>query len=249
LNTIRKTHCLKGSRGNVSRFANVLVDLDGTVTDPFEGVADCVEYAMKCMGHTPPFEDVLRGYIGRPLRQTFGGLLATHDASRIEEAMCFYRERFSVLGLFENRVYPGLPELLADLKTAGCRLFLATAKPCFYAQQIIHHFELTKYFVRVYGSDLYGGLENKGDLVRFLLHSERMEAGDTAMVGDRAQDMLAAKAHSVCAVGVTWGYGSQEELEDAGADVTCNSPGEVLRFITETAKPAPVGLAGSAGLK
>jgi phosphoglycolate phosphatase len=184
------------------------------------------------MGLEPPPEDDLRGAIGPPLRQTFGRLLATDDASRIEEAMRLYRERFSVAGLFENRVYPGLPDMLANLGKAGCRLFVATSKPSVYAQQIVHHFDLAKYFVGVYGSELDGARENKGDLLRFLLEEECLGTNSTAMVGDRGHDMLAAKAHSLCAVGVTWGYGSPNELNDAGADVVCNHPTEVGSFLT-----------------
>ena len=130
----------------MSRFINVLLDLDGTLTDPFEGIAGCIQHAMNCMGLAPLPEDELKGVIGPPLRQGFSKFLATQDTSRIENAMRFYRERYSVTGLFENRVYPGVPEMLAKLNAAGCRLFVATSKPSAFARRIIQHFDLERYF-------------------------------------------------------------------------------------------------------
>ncbi len=217
----------------MGRFSDVLFDLDGTVTDPFDGIARCIRHAMKRMGFESPSGDEMRRAIGPPLRQTFGRLLASAEASRIEDAMRLYRERYSVSGLLENEVYPGLTDLLANLNCAGCRLFLATSKPSVYAQRIVDHFGLGKYFAGVYGSELDGRLENKGDLLRFVLDKECLKADVTAMVGDRGQDMLAAKAHGLCAVGVTWGYGPRNELKAAGADVMCSSPTEVFQFLTE----------------
>lgn len=216
------------------RFTNVLMDLDGTLTDPFQGIAACIRYAMDGMGLESPSEDVLRAAIGPPLRQTFGNLLTTRDARRIDEALRLYRERYSVTGLLENRAYPGVAELLANLNTVGCRLFVATSKPYVYAKKIVDHFELTKYFVAVYGSDFDGRLENKADLIRHVLDAEHLDSRNAVMVGDRSHDMVGAKAHGVCTIGVSWGYGSRKELEDAGADVICSSPTEVFRFLTET---------------
>ena len=218
----------------MARFTNVLLDLDGTLTDPFEGIAACIRYAMNGLDLEPPSDDDVRRAIGPPLRQTFSNLLATREANRIEEALRLYRERFSVTGLLENRVYPGLPEMLANLSMVGYRLFVATSKPSAYAQKIADHFGLTKYFVAVYGSDFDGRLENKADLIHHLLDSEHLVARDSVMVGDRSHDILGAKAHGVSAIGVTWGYGSRKELEDAGADVICSIPTEVCRFLTES---------------
>jgi len=218
----------------VSRFANVLLDLDGTLTDPFEGIAASIRHAMKCMGLGSPSENDLKGAIGPPLRKGFSKFLATQDASRIENAMRFYRERYSVSGLFENRVYPGVPQMLTQLNAAGCRLFVATSKPAVFAQRVIQHFDMEQYFVRVYGSELDGRLDNKVALLALVLDREALDPRKTAMVGDRAQDALAAKAHNLCAVGITWGYGSQNELQEAGADVLCNTPSEVVRSLIES---------------
>ena len=149
----------------MKRSANVLVDLDGTLTDPFEGIAGCIRHAMRSMELEAPQEDELRGAIGPPLRQSFARLLARHGAEgRVEEAMRSYRERFSSVGLLENRVYPGVLEMLGELNAAGCRLFIATSKPTVFARRIVDHFGLSGYFAGVYGSELDGRLENKGDL-------------------------------------------------------------------------------------
>lgn len=218
------------------RFKNVLLDLDGTLTDPFDGIAECIRHAMKSLGLALPAEDDLRSAVGPPLRQSFGRFLDTRDAGRIEEALRLYRERFAVSGLYENRVYAGVPEMLAELNAAGCSLFVATSKPDIFAQRIIKHFGLAKYFAGIYGSQLNGVHDNKSDLLRFLLDTERLEARQTAMVGDRSHDMAPAKELGLCAVGAAWGYGSRSELKQAGADVICEQPSEVVRFVMEAAK-------------
>jgi len=222
--------CGRLGRSDLSRFGNVLVDLDGTLTDPFEGIAGCIRHAMRCMELSEPQEDELRGAIGPPLRPSFARLLAQHGAEeRVEEAIRFYRERFSTVGLLENRVYPGVPEMLGELNNARCRLFVATSKPTVFAQRIVDHFGLAEYFAGLYGSELDGRLDNKAELIRFVLEQEGIAAHDAAMIGDRNHDVVGAKANGVCAIGVTWGFGSSEELE--AADVRCDSPREVVRFL------------------
>ena len=215
------------------RFANVLFDLDGTLTDPFEGIAASICHAMKSLGHEPPSESELRRAIGPPLRQSLGKFLNTDDAVRTAEALRLYRECYSVTGLFENRVYPGVPEMLGSLKSAGLRLFVATSKPAPFARRIIDRFEMARYFDGVYGAGLDGALENKRDLLRFLLDSEGLDSTGTLMVGDRSHDIVGATANAVRAVGVTWGYGSREELQKSGADLVCEQPEEVARFLKE----------------
>lgn len=214
------------------RFNNVLLDLDGTLTDPFEGIAECIRYAVRNLGLVLPSDEDLRAAVGPPIRRSLGRFLGTEDAERIDEAMRLYRERFSTVGLYENRVYAGIPEMLAQMNAAGCSLFLATSKAGIFAQRILDHFALAKYFVGVYGSSLDGAYENKADLLGLILEAERVDARRTAMVGDRSHDATAAKKHGLCAVGTAWGYGSLQELEQAGADVICNVPSDVVRFLT-----------------
>ena len=216
------------------RFANVLLDLDGTLTDPFDGIAASICYAMERMGFESPGDEELCAAIGPPLRQSFGRFLKTDDAERIAEALRLYRERYSTTGLFENHVYAGVPEMLGCLNGAGCRLFVATSKPRVFAQKIVEHFDLAQHFAGVYGSELDGRLDNKKDLIRSILVADDLSAEGAVMVGDRSHDVVGAKANAVSAVGVTWGFGSRGELETAGAEVICESPNEVVRFLIES---------------
>jgi phosphoglycolate phosphatase len=142
-----------------------------------------------------------------------------------------YRERFSTIGLFENSVYAGVPEMLSGLRGMSLDLFVATSKPEVYARRIVEHFSFDSYFTDVRGNELGGRLDNKADLLHELLESHGLSPDEAVMVGDRKHDVLAARAHGIRSVGVTWGYGSLEELQDAGADIICNSPMEVLEHI------------------
>lgn len=206
----------------------VLFDLDGTLTEPFEGITRSIQYALTQLGATIPTQTELAYYIGPPLRQTFALLLDTSDAQVIEEAMRLYRVRFGDVGLFENTLYDGIVDLLASLQRASVPLFVVTAKPRIYAVRIIEHFGLAQYFTGIYGAELDGRFDNKADLVEHLLEQERLLAAATVMVGDRREDVIAAKTHGVGTIGVTYGYGSSQELREAGADSICGSPQELL---------------------
>ncbi|HEX6186455.1 MAG TPA: HAD hydrolase-like protein [Pyrinomonadaceae bacterium] len=214
---------------------HVLLDLDGTLTNPRLGITRCMRYALECLSVACPSDDVLASFIGPPLRGTFAALLGTPDRERIEEAMARYRERFADTGLFENEVYGGIPELLARATEAGARLFVATSKPAVYAERILTHFSLRPHFAGVYGSELGGRFENKTDLLEHLLGAERIAANEAVMVGDRAADVFAAQANGVRSIGVLWGYGSERELVEAGADSLCPDPGALTRMLSEFA--------------
>jgi phosphoglycolate phosphatase len=208
----------------------VLLDLDGTLTDPFEGITRCHQHALQRMGVTPvPAQRDLARFIGPPLREAFASLLgpaAGRDA--IERAVSFYRERFSSIGLFENVVYDGIEPMLADLVAAGCTLFVATSKLTPFAERILRHFELRRFFAGVYGADPDGRFDDKRELVCDLLDREKLAPATTVMVGDREHDVRAAKHNGLRSVGVTWGYGTIAELVAAGADCVCAHPGEVV---------------------
>lgn len=210
---------------------NVLFDLDGTLTDPGEGITACFRYALERLGRpSPPAEELAR-YIGPPIRPAFGELLQSEDARLIEEAVVFYRERFAAVGLYENRVYDGVPEMLAGLRAAGRLLYVATSKPQPYAEEVLRHFSLDSYFEDVQGNELGGRLDDKVDLVRELLERRGLRADSSVMVGDRRHDVRAARENGLRSVGVTYGYGSEEELKDAGADHVVGGPGAVEALI------------------
>ena len=213
---------------------NVLFDLDGTLTDPVEGITRCICYALERMSVTPPCRADLLLHIGPPLRNTFSLILQTEDKPTVERAVQLYRERFAETGMFENEVYDGVPEMLAQLRASSRRLFLATSKMRAFTLRILDHFSLSAYFDGVYGSEPDGTLGEKADLIRHVLASEELRADETLMVGDRKYDIAGAKENGCLAAGVTYGYGSEEELTEAGADFLCHSPMDVAGLLLES---------------
>ena len=206
---------------------NILFDLDGTLTDPVKGITNCFRYALERLGGPVPGRAELLPHIGPPLRQTFSQILRTTDQALIERAVHLYRERFATVGMFENEVYAGVPEMLAALRATPRRLFVATSKVRAYTLRILDHFALSAYFDGVYGSEMDGRLGDKADLIRHILARESLAPGETLMVGDRKYDIAGARDNGCLAAGVTYGYGSEAELVAAGADYLCHSPDEV----------------------
>ena len=196
----------------------LLFDLDGTLTDNYSGIAASIRYSLARLDAPIPSDATLRSCVGPPLRETFARLLETGDATRIECAIGHYRERFADMGWQENVVYEGIVDLLALLaKQQRQRLFLCTAKPEIFARRIVDHFGFAPHFHAVYGADLAGVFDDKAKLLRRLLNDEGLDAGEAVMIGVRGNDVRAAHANDVCAVGVLWGYGSRQELIDADA--------------------------------
>jgi phosphoglycolate phosphatase len=210
----------------------VLFDLDGTLTDPQVGIVSSIQYALKKLGFIPPACDRLLWCIGPPLTESFAKIIETEDSERIAEAIGFYRERFATVGLFENLLYPDIIEVLHAIQTKGYRTYVATSKPQIYARQIIEHFEMTGLFDRVYGSELDGTRSNKGDLIQYILQTENLAIDRTVMIGDRSHDIIGAKRHGLDTIGVTYGYGTEAELIECGADAIAHSPIQILNLLT-----------------
>jgi phosphoglycolate phosphatase len=211
---------------------NVLFDLDGTLTDPRQGIVGCMRHALSVLREPIPAEGDLEKFIGPPLRDAFCELLATTpEDERIAAAVTAYRDRFSAEGMFENAVYEGIPQVLSALSSRNAQLFVATSKPHVYAKRILEHFELAQYFRGVYGSELDGRLSNKGELIGHVLAAASLRARDTVMVGDRLHDVMGALQNKVLPVGVLWGYGSREELTAAGAKQLFENPAELARLV------------------
>lgn len=214
----------------MSSFNTLLFDLDGTLTDPHEGITGSIRYAMTQM-QRPLSPDADLGWcIGPPLPDSFHHLLQTDDTAAVTQAIGFYRERFATAGLYENVLYPSIPEALATLQAAGKRLFVATSKPTVYAQKIVDHFGLSVYFEKVYGSELNGRLGQKSDLIAHILRQEGLAAVATMMIGDRRHDIKGALANGVQAIGVTYGYGTPQELQQAGAHRLIGQPADLTRL-------------------
>jgi phosphoglycolate phosphatase len=214
---------------------HVLFDLDGTLTDPGPGITGCIQHALASLGLRPPAASDLRHCIGPPLRESLAALLGPDGGTRVEEALRLYRARYAAEGLFENQVYPGIEAALAALSRQGHRLWVATSKPQVYALQIVEHFGLAPYFAGVHGSELGGAHADKGDLIAHILRTEGIAPEGAWMVGDRRHDVAGARRNRVSAVGVLWGYGSEEELRAAGAARIVTRPAELCALLGATA--------------
>ena len=213
---------------------NLLFDLDGTLTDSFPGITNCIAHALVALGKTSPPRESLRWCIGPPLRNSFQQLLASDGEKLAEEALALYRDRYGAIGLFENEVYEDIPETLDALIEDGHTLYVATAKPAVHAERIIDHFGLRHRFKAVYGADLDGHRSDKAVLISHVLQSESIAPSDTVMIGDRKHDILGAKANGLRAFGVLWGYGSQEELMASGAHACIAHPRDLVTVAFES---------------
>ncbi len=206
----------------------ILFDLDGTLTDPAEGITRSIQYALERLGYPVPPVSNLYSWIGPSLRESFAHYLHTDDPQKVEQAIMLYRERFARVGLFENMVYPGIPALLANLWNAGCRLLLATSKPQVYARRILEYFDLAIYFAGIGGATLDGRLHTKADVIATLLPQLRAdERSAIVMIGDREQDIIGARMHGIPAIAVSYGYGSMAELTACTPDCVVGSVAEL----------------------
>jgi phosphoglycolate phosphatase len=218
--------------------SNVLFDLDGTLTEPAEGITRCYQFALEGLGLQPLTREELLKFIGPPMRQNFRALLGMDDAGLVERAVALYRERYARSGWRENEVYPGVREMLAALTSGGLRLYVATSKTTHFAVRILEHFRVARFFVAVHGATPDGSLDDKALLVARLLEEEGLAPAASIMIGDREHDIHAARENGVRSVGVTYGYGSREELAAAGADFFCDSPTEIVTLVRRLNQPA-----------
>ena len=211
----------------------ILFDLDGTLTDPKQGITGCVQYALHKMGIEEPDPDKLTPFIGPPLLDSFHEFYGFNEEQGWQ-ATEYYRERFRVTGWCENEVYPGMDRLLADLKASGKKLAVASSKPQEFVEQILVHFELRPYFDVVVGSGMDGTRTKKEDVVEEALRQLMPEKYDAvAMVGDRKFDIEAAKTYHIGAVGVAYGYAAPGELDKAGADVIAETVEELGKILLQ----------------
>lgn len=201
---------------------NILFDLDGTLVDPKAGIVASIRYGLERLGDTPPPADELAWVIGPPLRQAFPMLgVAAND---VEKAVGYYREHYRDGAMYEAQVYAGIPEALDLLLSAGHRMFIATAKPHVFARPILQHFKLARRFIGIYGPELDGTRDDKGELIAHILTRERLKPHAALMVGDRRNDVLAATRNNLRTLGVSWGYAATGELADAGVTAVCATP-------------------------
>lgn len=208
---------------------NILIDLDGTLTDPKVGITTSARYGLNKIGHPIADEVNIDWIIGPPLQASLAKILnVAVDDVLAEQALMGYRERFAVTGLYENHVFDDVAETLKTLQQQGYRLFLATAKPEVYARQILEHFDLLQYFVHPYGSELNGERTNKAELIAYIIEKEQLNPEECLMVGDREHDIFGARHNGIETIAVEYGYGSDEELTAANPKARIESFAELL---------------------
>lgn len=208
----------------------IFFDLDGTLTDSGEGIINCATLALEHFGLPVPSREEMRVFVGPPLDQTF--IKYGVPAEKAQEAIEVFRSRYRTVGKFENFPYPGIREALQTLKEQGHRLFVATSKPEVLANEVLGHFALTEFFEQIAGATLDGSRSHKADVITYLL-SLTGDVGQTLMVGDTAFDVTGAAAHGIPTIGVSWGYGKVEDMENAGAKAIAHSMEELIFLLNQ----------------
>lgn len=209
----------------------LLFDLDGTLTDPGIGITNSVMYALRKFGIHVDNRESLYRFIGPPLKDSFGMVYGFSDAN-CDLAIQYYREYFSKQGMFENVVYEGIPSLLKQLKDNGKILIVATSKPEAFSIEILRHFCLFDYFDFVAGASFDESRSKKADVIRYALESCQIhEKSSAIMIGDRKHDIIGAIENGLDSLGVLYGYGSFEELKNAGASYLVDQPNGILQYV------------------
>lgn len=210
---------------------NLFFDLDGTISDPFEGIAKSINHALVRMGHGEEELDGLSKYIGPSLTFTFEELLGTDDEKSIADAIAFYRERYFAIGFKENELYNGINKLLEDFQRFGHSQFIVTSKRKDIAGSVIDYFGIGEFFDSIYGCGLR---VSKSELIGRILTERQIDPNETVMIGDRKFDIAAGLENGLKTIGVLWGYGSEEELRNAGATAVVRTIDELgNRFLPE----------------
>jgi len=208
--------------------ANILFDLDGTLTDSRTGILNTIRHALRLVDVEPPRDDEMLWCVGPPLGEVFARLLPGSETATIERAVSAYVERYDSIGHRENRVYAGVPAMLTTLG-ANRRLVLVTAKRQQIAERIIELFQLRPYFEGVFGSERSGRFADKRELVQYVIETLGLDRSETVIVGDRIHDIEAGRHNGLVTIGAAWGYGTAQEL--AGADHICESPLHVVPLL------------------
>lgn len=214
-------------------YKTFLFDLDGTLTDPKEGIVNSVLYALKKVGIEEVHISELDSFIGPPIQQSF---IERYNMSEgeVERAVFYFREYLKQRGLFENNVYEGILKLLQQLKSSGNRIFVATSKPTVFAKQVIEHFQLTNYFEDIIGSNLDGTRIKKEEIIAHILQThEELNKEEMIMIGDRKHDIIGANQNGIASIGVLYGYGCKKELTEVSATYIVKDVEELYHFCVE----------------
>ena len=219
----------------MNQYNILLFDLDGTLSDPKEGITKSVQYALQKLNVYEPDLDKLECFIGPPLQISFSEYYGFHE-EKTQTAINLYRERFKEKGMFENVLYPNIPSLLNSLKEQGYTLVLATSKPTIFAEEILKYFEIHHYFDCIVGSNLDGTRSSKTEIIQYILNTYKgHDSSEFIMIGDRKHDIIGANNSGIDSVGVIYGYGSLEEVKSSKPTYIADSV-EQLREIIISSK-------------
>jgi len=208
----------------------ILFDLDGTLTNPKEGITKCVQYALKHFGIERECDELI-SFIGPPLKEKFIEYASLSEEDGVK-AVEIYRERFAPIGIFENEIYDGIIYLLEELKKQGKTLAIATSKPTVYAEKIAEKYGIMPYLSCLVGSELDGRHTDKAEVVEIAMRKLGASSKNTIMVGDREHDVIGARKNGVECIGVGYGYGGEDELLKSGALKIADTPYELLKILS-----------------
>lgn len=217
-------------------YKHLLFDLDGTLTDSSRGIYNAINFALQQLGLESQPSQILKSFIGPPLVDSFSQLLKL-SPQQTSQALTFYRQYYKATGLYENALYLGIINLLKTLKNEGYKLYLATSKPEAFAITILQHFQLSTYFTGIYGATFDASRSQKADVIRYaLVQSGNQEFDKTLMIGDRYHDISGALTNNIHCCGVTYGFGSKAELQQAGATYLVESVTQLAQLLSVSDK-------------
>ncbi|MCI9448670.1 MAG: HAD family hydrolase [Clostridiales bacterium] len=211
-------------------FTHLLFDLDGTLSDNSDGIIGGIIYSLKSFGFEIPDRHELVKFIGPPLSETFR-VLCGFDENGVAEAVNRYRTYYRKTGIFENRMYDGVPEMLKELKNSGYHLYVATSKPEEFARKICAHFGIDKYFDFIGGATFDGVRGKKSDVIKYVIDECKIPREGVLMIGDRFHDIEGAHACGIPALGVLYGFGTLDEMISCGADYLAETPSDVVSVL------------------
>lgn len=214
------------------KYKYILFDLDGTLTDPGVGITKAVQYALKKNNIVEESLSALEIFIGPPLKDSFMEFYS-FDEKMVSDSIQYFREYFIKNGIFENEVYSGILDLLKELKNGDCKIAVATSKPTVFANTVLKHFGMMEYFDLVVGSNLDGTLGNKAEIINCIIENLKIKnLKETIMIGDRKYDVIGAEKNNIDSIGVLYGYGSLEELEEARPTYIVDSISQLHKLLT-----------------
>ncbi|MDL2310723.1 HAD hydrolase-like protein [Peptostreptococcaceae bacterium OttesenSCG-928-C18] len=210
----------------------ILFDLDGTIVDSGEGIKNSIKYSLKKFGIEEKGDEVLNNFIGPPLADSYMKYFNLNE-QEADKIVQIYREYYKDDGVYENKLYDGIVDVISELKLRGNNIFLATSKPLIFAKKVLEQHKLTSYFDFVAGATLDNKISEKKDVIKYIIDSNTLKASNAYMIGDTKFDIYGGKFFNFKTIGVTYGYGSYEELKEYKADFIVDSPKEILEILEE----------------